>query len=290
MPKGYTTRNLEVFALHMRAGEEQVDYEAFFRALVRIPSEQRSYEISDKLVALPQVALSKHVVSFIAYEGEPGVNPIIFNTNRGTERFADLRAAEMVAVKTHGLIDLETREAIIEYNQKGAKASDIQQALERAAETLERFALATVELNPVADRTFIEAIEGFDRIKLATLKIARPNIDWTDSRDSLTEVAKDSNARTIAVTVSAGRNNLDREKGLIGFIKLAASQALTMLKAASVTGSRTGEVGDTTISLAKHIEHTKVRVRMTPEGHVDDADIDKNLRAYLATRKQHHRH
>lgn len=290
MARGYTTRKLEVFALHVRNGQAEIDYSGFFRSLSAMPSAERCYDISDKIIAFPQLVVERGFLRFTAYEGERGLSPLIYDTTRGTERYEDLRAAEMVATKTHGLINLTTREAVIEFNQRGARANDIAQAIGQAAAVLPAFHDVEVELNPVADQSFVEAINAFDRIKIATLKIARPNFDWTDHRDALTEAALASNAQTVAVTMYATRStSLSKSAGVVSFIKALATHPIATLKGARVTGTKADEIGDTTVSLAKHIEHTKVNVKMIRQGHVDDRDIEAKLKTYLNSRTRHRR-
>jgi hypothetical protein len=286
MARGYTTRRLEVFSLHVRDGQAVVDYEQFFRDLSLVRKSDRSYKVGDKLIALPVLTVRKNKhLQLMAYEGEPGVAPLFYNIDSGAERYATLRGREVVATKTHGLIDLVTREAIIEYNQRGAKTDDIALALEEAARSINGYEEITVELNPVADKSFVAAIQSFARIKIGMLKIARPNLTWTKYQNFLSATAEDSDAHTVSVSMYAERGKtLSRTAGLVKFIIDLASHPISVLKGASVTGVRPNEQGDTTITLAHHFEHTRVNVQKTARGHVEDADINRRIKDYMNRR------
>lgn len=286
MARGYTARRLEVFTLHVRDGQAEVDYEQFFKDLSSVRKSQRSYQVGDKLIALPVLTVRTNKrLQLMAYEGEPGVAPLFYDLDSGAERYATLRGREVVATKTHGLIDLVTREAIIEYNQRGAKTDDIALALEEAARSINGYREVTVDLNPVADKDFVAAIQNFDRIKVGMLKIARPNLTWTKYHNFISETAEDSDAHTVSVSMYAERGkSLSRTAGVIKFIIDLASHPISILKGASVTGIRPNEEGDTTITLAHHFEHTKVSVKKTARGHVEDADINRRIRDYMTRR------
>jgi hypothetical protein len=224
-------------------------------------------------------------VWLVAYEGDEGVNPLIFNTANATERVQRLRSGEVVAHKTHAMIDLASRQAIVEYNHRGAKAHDLATVLEEQARDALQDQSFVTELNPVADESFAEALGRFGRIRVASIRVARPNVDWTDHYNHLTEVARDSNARTMELSLTANRaSSLSTAGGVVRFIRDLAHDTLSMFKGARITGTREGESAETTISLANHIEHQKVSVRMTESGHVDDMDIKQKIEAYLAAR------
>jgi hypothetical protein len=287
MPRGYTTRKLEVFALHIRSDEGSVDYRELFRWLASVDAEDRSHMIGDRLVAIPRLSVDDQCATLRAYEGERGINPLIFNATLARERIQRLRSGEIVATKTHALISLATREAIVEYNHRGAKAVDIAQVLEIVSRRRADFDDVTIELNPVADEAFVQALERFRRIRIASMRMARPNVDWTDHYNNLTAVAAESEARTVEVTFSADRGrSLAREGGVVKFIRDLAADTLSIFKGARIIGVREGETAETTISLGHFVEHQRISVRMTQDGHVEDADIERKIREYLNSRRR----
>src|SRR6266545_841271 len=118
MPSGYTTRKLEVFKLHGRTDIGPLNYKKFFTALNRVPPDERAREKGSRLIAVPVLNITDSSVWLIAYEGDVGVSPLIFNSSQARERIERLRSGEVVAHKTHVLISLHSREAIVEYNHR----------------------------------------------------------------------------------------------------------------------------------------------------------------------------
>ena len=216
-----------------------------------------------------------------------GTNPLIFDTASAGERTEDLRPGEVVAEKTHAILDLQSREAVIEYNQRGAKAADIAELFETVARKKEEWETLALELNPVADVEFVRAIERFERIQLASLKVARPNPDWTDYYSDFTHLAEDSDARLIEVQLTAQpRDSLSKNQGIVRYLKELAGATRAVMKGARVKGIRTGEKAPTTISLSHYIEHQRVSVKLTADGHVQDADIESKMIEFLDARQQ----
>lgn len=286
MPKGYTSRKLQVFAIHGHYDDltRRFDYTTVFRALSEVPRENRVAQINDKSIAIPRMTVNEEIVRFAAYEGEEG-NPLVFNFNEATERIEHLETGEMLATKTHVLVDLSRREAIIEYNQKGAKASDVASTLEHIGRQQAGLTDLNLEFTAVIDAQFLQAIERFRRIRLATIKMARPNQDWTDHAEHFTAMAAESDAHYVEIGMSAERQeSLAFRTGIMDFIRQVAGAALPFLKSATVTGIREGEEAETSVSLAHHVEHQRVQVRMTEDGHVDDGDIERKMERFSRSR------
>jgi hypothetical protein len=286
--RGYTTRKIEVWSIHAHVGAKDVkpvDYRRLFQTIAELPPRTRVIAGEDKLVALPRVDVDGNLVRLTAYEGSRGLNPIIFNTTSAEERVERLEAGEILATKTHGIVNLVTRDVLIEYNHQGAKAADIADVLERAVSSSAAWPQVKVELTPVVAETFIQDVNRFERIRVANARVVRPNVGWSDWEDELTKAADDSNAQSVQVEFNAPRGqSLSKTGGVVPFIKRLA-RPLTPLKSAAITGRRPGEAAETTISTANHIEHQRINVRLDGDGHVDDADIERRLSAYEETRR-----
>lgn len=132
MPQKTKAKKLEVFSIQCREEQKILDYSDVFTRITKAKKERRQLEIRDRLLALPSMHLRTNdgLVEFIAYEGPVGVNPLIFDASTGTEHFEALTGRQVMATRTYGVIDLNYREAIIEYNHRGAKAHDIAMVLE----------------------------------------------------------------------------------------------------------------------------------------------------------------
>jgi hypothetical protein len=287
-----TSRKLEVFTIHAHFGDDTdqaVNYERLFQAIAETRRRQRIVTVLGKSLALPEFRLDENLVLLTAYEGEEG-NPLFFNFLNATERIEELPTGEKLATKTHCAIDIERREAIVEYNHRGAKADDIAEAIQEIGKSLTGWGDLEVEFAPVIDQTFLQAINSFERIRSATVKMVRPNRDWTDHATYLTRLALESRGQTIDVTVSARKaQSLSKTGGLIGFIKQMARASFASLKSAKVVGTREHEDAETAVSLADHQSHQRVNVEKTPDGQVNDNDINNRLVNYLESRDPRNR-
>jgi hypothetical protein len=287
MARGYTTRRLQVYSLQVALKDgTQVNYHAFFKDL-ESHRENRSLEVGDRVIIIPKIAIRDDSAFFVSYEGERGIQPIIFNTETDAERVAGLEKEELLVTKTHALINLDTREAIIEYNHRGAKALQLAEVLEHIApKASATYAGVHVSLTPVADEEFLRAISKFKRIRVASVKLAEPNQDWNDDHHALTKFAGDSEGRSISVQIFASRgHSLASDRGLIPLLKRWISKVASPVEAASVTGTRGEETSETTISLAHHIEHQHVSVKLE-EGRVAEDDIEERMRSFMADRSK----
>jgi hypothetical protein len=286
MPINVKSRKLEAYSLHLRNDTTPVDYAQAFGMIAGAPIDVRQFQAGDKLVALPSVVLNADIVEVTAYEGPVGVNPLIFDAGTGAERYEALDDDQIIATRTYAILDLAAKEGIIEFNQRGAKARDIAEVLE---DTGRRFGIGeqfTVELLPVADASFLEALDRFGRIKVARLRVAEPNFDWHDNFENLNVVGAESHARSVELVAVANRNDsLAKERGAVHYIRQMIVAGVRNLKGASVQGVRLGETADTTISLSNYVQHQKVNVRVDQHGHVIGEDIKAKLREYLQARR-----
>jgi hypothetical protein len=134
-------------------------------------------------------------------------------------------------------------------------------------------------------KNFIEAIDRFERIRLASVKLARPNPGWAADYQHFKELQQGSNARTIEVSAAADRgDSLQKNAGLVQRIKQFIGSGEVPVKTAMIEGKRTDEGDETSISLSKFVEHRRVSVRLTRDGHVDDSDIMEKLSKFLSER------
>ncbi len=192
MPGRTTSRKLEVFVLHAISDSHAVNYGELFAFIASIPAVERSIAHREKLVAIPALTVSGNRVSFIAYEGPIGTNPLIFDSSNARARIEQLSSGEVLATETHGLMDLSRREAVIEFNQRGAKAHEIALIFEELGRRSPTWEAVAVELNPLPTAEFLDEIEKFRRVRLASIRVARPNPTWNSSYEILKDVAQES--------------------------------------------------------------------------------------------------
>lgn len=288
MARGYTSRRLEVWALHAHTEAGAVeDYRKLFRALARLDAQNRKYISEDKVVAIPEMRfIGPLLVQLRAYEGPPNVQPVVYDADEGTERLARVRPGEIVVTKTHALIDLKRREALVEYNHRGAKASDIAAVLGDSARQLPAWRSAYIELAPQTDKSFLEELDRFERIRLTRMRLSRPNIDWTDFSDDFAEFAEESDAQSGQIEMNARRGrSLSMSRGIVKALRSAVTAPRSSIQSATVRGRRAGETEETSLSLRDHKAHRRVAVKTDLNGHVVDEEIEKKLVAYRKERR-----
>lgn len=287
-PVRSTTRNIQLFAVHVRLPTGRTNYADVLNTVAAVPARDRIVTFANnKVLALSAFDVYGMQARLIAHEGEQGDLPLIFNTRTAQDRVGRLRDEEILAHKTHCIIDAAKRIAVIEYNHRGAKSERIGEALEMLLRTNPRYAGVTVELNPQADESFIAAIDRFERVKVASLKIARPNLDWNDHYNNLSAIGADSEGEKVEVVVSAARSqSLAREAGVVQYIKTLAREGLSVLKGARVHGVREGETASTTVSLSHFIKHQRVHVKVGAGNQVDDQDLFSKMSDFLGAQAE----
>lgn len=279
-------KKLQVFSISAHIeGHDEVDYFDLFQKIRQVPTANRLHAFRNRQVAIPQYRIDNTgLLALIAYEGEVGVNPLIYDTQRASARIEQLRANEILAEKTHGLIDITNREAIIAYNHKGAKAGDIAEVCENVAQN-QYHAGVQVIFSPVVEQRFIEQLRSLRRVRLAYMKMGQPNPGWTDEVNSLAALGQESRARYVDVEVVAQpRDTLPGDTGIVAFIKSLVRRPNPAVMDAHVIGSRDTDDGEVKISIENFIQSKQVRVQVR-EGGVDDIEMDRYLREFMAHRR-----
>jgi hypothetical protein len=223
----------------------------------------------------------------VVYEGPPGLAPLIFDLAANEEHIERLRPRQVMATRTHAIVNLKTRDVVVEYNHRGAKASDIAALLARAGRENLGWSNFHVELAPIASPDFLKAIDAFEKVKIASLNMVRPNLNWNKEKKHADAIAVESNGQRVEVAVYAsGGDGLYKRKGMVGLIRSLTKESRSNLKNASVTGRRKGESTDTTISLQRHLEFRIARVRLGEGGHPERASVEAALMEFLAAREK----
>lgn len=288
MARGYTTRKLEVWAIHAHRDGGEVDYRRLFRDLAKLDPTKRIHTTTDKVVALPVINVYKSgLVRLQAYEGPRDTQPLVYDTEDGSERMATTRPTEVVTTKTHAYVDTETREAVIEYNHRGAKAHDIAVVLGSVGRSLREWRGLYVELAPQIDHEFVEELERFERIRTASVRLSRPNIDWTDFSNGFTDFAAESDAQSGQVEMNARRgDSLSKTGGIVAALRRVVGTDKSSVQGAKVRGTREGEAAETSLSLNDYKAHQKVSVRKNESGQADDDDIEAKIRSFARARRR----
>jgi hypothetical protein len=241
------------------------------------------------MVALGEISIRGNLVSITAYEGSERDFPLIYNRTSAVERLETLDVGEVLARKTRALLDLITREMAVEYNHRGAKASDIVNLCQYLARQDRRWGALDLTVVPVPQRSFADSLDRFSIIKSASIKVVEPNQDWTrDYKNLLSRMSDASSAGSGDITLHARRRGtLSKTRGIIAYLKeMVSGRAAPAVEGATVTGVREGETAESSVSLKKHVETRVVRPRLLPSGQVDEGDVEVKLREYLDSRRE----
>ena len=165
---------------------------------------------------------------------------------------------------------------IVERNHSGIWPSTIEKYLQRLIDKFydsesdqEDGDPITVNLEAEAGPEFIERLDRLNQIKVATVRVVRPNPGWSDLDSELGRMASDSDARRAEITMGARRNeSLDKSRGLIRWIieKFHSRD----LDYASIQGKR-GRQTDS-FNTQKLIKHTMVPMEIDERGQVVSED------------------
>jgi hypothetical protein len=278
-----TDRRIDAFVMHGHVYEEYLeDYAELFQKIEAITPSDRCLEQGERQISLPTVTLENGRVRMVAYEGDKGVNPLIFNIEEGSERHTRLRNNEILATRTQAVIDCATRKVVVEYNQRGAKSSDFASMISAfGARALGNEAF-NFELTPIPGDSFLEELRKYGRVQLASVKLIKPNPDWNDAEDALSGLAADSGARTFEVVMTAQRqNSLSFRHGILASIRHLVGRSHPNLKDVRIQGVKEGQVAKSTLSLLNHCEHARVKVPRGPDGYPDPAAVTFHLDQYL---------
>jgi hypothetical protein len=274
---------IELYSMHSHVEGAVVDYVNLFDAIAPTLAGFH-YEEGTRHVAFGQVNKIGNRIFLVAYTGYDARALLLFDVNRQQELFESIQPGRFHARKTHALIDPRQRSLLIENRKGHLRPDDLATAIELIARKLPGYETVELEFNPVAESEFVRQIEQFQRIQQATISLARPNPDWTDRHHQLTEVADESEAKAIDVTVRAKREkSIAKDSGLIKFIKEFAALPQSIFKRISITGSRDDDAGLITLNLSKHVEHIDLLADLDPvTGQPNESEVRNTMDSYLA--------
>ena len=254
----------ELYSIHGHLESGTLDYVKFFTAVAHQLSGIH-YEEGPRHIAVGRSIYTGQYLFLLAYTGYSEKSILFFDVNTQSELHTATEAGKFQARKTHALIAPRQRLLLIESRRGHLHPDDLADILESIAKQIPEFSTLELSFNPVVDEDFLKQIDQLKRVQSATISLARPNVDWTDRHHQLTEVASESDAKALDVTVRSKRGkSLAKDAGLIEFIKQFAGLSMSVFKRISITGSRDDDAGLITLNLSKHIQHLDTVVETDP--------------------------
>jgi hypothetical protein len=278
---------LELFSVHGHEGDRPVDYLELFRAVARMGPRTRTETVADRVAAIPSFREEEGKFFFTAYTGSAEATFLVLDLEASTEEERSLETGKVVVRRTLGVIDPARREAVVQFVHHGLRSHQIAQLLERFARQADpaQFRDLALEFAPVPGASFLEELRGFSRIQSAMLRLARPNYDWEDYGQTLETLGQESGARNLEVAAVANRNgSLSKQNGLVGLMKDLVQRGRSIIKGASVTGSRGDHVALVTLNLTNHIEAINAEVPTGATGQPVEAQVRQIAAQFLGSR------
>jgi hypothetical protein len=281
MPK--RTLRFLLYSIHGHLATGAPDYLALFRSLTSLRGHH--HEEGKRQIAIGTAMLVKDRTRLllVIYTGDKEKSILFFDLNEQAEFNALNSPGRFAARKTHVLIDPAQRALLIETGRGCLSAEELAKIIETEAHKLPEYSTLELSFTPVAAQAFMDKINQMERIQSATVSIARPNIDWSDSYDMLAKLADDSKGKAIDTTVRARRgDSLSKESGLIPSMKHWLSDKLSAVASANIKGSSGDDSGLITLKLSDYVETLNVITDVKPDtGQPLETGIEEKLNSYL---------
>lgn len=276
-------RKIELFALHAHESGG-ADYEELILALSRVPRQRRVVSISGTVIGFPIVSKYREGYFIQVTEGDPDAVALVFNTRTGETRDASLAEAEVFSDATHMFVVPNARRAAIEYVRRGIKAPLIGAAIEEILRgNVPDLKKLQFEIIAVPSESFVEGIREFERIRIASIRLAKPNASWTEHYTNLSELMEESNGAKVEIDVRAAREgSLAKNAGIVQTIKDVAEDGQPYLDDAKIVGTRVSETNETTLRSSHHVEHVRATVDADDAGTADPASIRAAMAQFVS--------
>jgi hypothetical protein len=260
---------LEAFDVHGHHGKSAFDYTKFFRFIANIDPILRRETVAGRVIAVPIMNEEDGMFTFVAYEGQPGAPFLMFDLESDSEEVGSVPRGKLLASRTIGIINPTSRRAVVQFVFAGVRAPQISTLFEKLAQANgSDFVGSSLEFAIRPGETFRQELAALELIKSAELRLTKPNYEWTDYPDALSNLAGDSGSQSIEVSVSAPRNEgLSKSKGIVRVIRgLVSGENRSILKSASVKGIKQGEAVVTEVNLKRHNQAKTVAVPKSTDG------------------------
>jgi hypothetical protein len=270
-----------LYTIHGHLEDGVPDYNKLFRSMISLKGHH--HEEGKRQVAIGTARLTGNDLFLVVYSGDKEKNLLFFDLEQQQEFNQSTIPTQFQARKTRVVIAPERRQMLIEVGRGKVSADEVADVIEAEAQKTPEFKTLELIFTPVAAEEFITGIDNMSRIQSATVTLARPNVDWTDSYDSLKSMAEASDAKAIDATVRAKRGSgISKEKGLIAAIKVWVQDNMSSVYGAKIKGEKPGHRGLITLNLADHVQRADITVDVAlDKEEPPDEVLEQRMRAYL---------
>lgn len=276
-------RKVQAYAIHAHGKHFKGDYEDLFSRLQAINKRERLVLFGSIAVAIPEVQRVGDNISLTFTEGEVGLQPMILDTLTGETRDEELARNEILVSAAHALINPGKRRILVEYVRAGAKAEVMARTIEKLLST-SGFDDIRVDFAPIIEENFIKEIDRFDRIRVASLTLIKPNAGWDDHYTHISDMLQNSGGEKAELSVRAARGeSLNKDDGIVEVIKDVVSDHQPYISDAEIVGTKEGEETETVVPLKKHVVHRNIAVPREANGGVNVLRLREKMLSLMGT-------
>ncbi|MGC8494646.1 MAG: hypothetical protein ACP5SH_23225 [Syntrophobacteraceae bacterium] len=231
-------RKIEIHRLTISGLPENISYGSFLSRLLNKPLSELIMRAGEKWHAAGEISIRNHRLRLRFLSYTQGLRPDVLDTDMLSLQPNPLTPSQTNVEWTHVLGSLKSGRYIllIERNNSGIWPSTIERYLQWVADSFYESREeanredadqepVTVSLEAEPGPQFLERMESLDRITEVTVRTVRPNPGWRDLQTTLGEMAGESDARKIDLTMTARRRaSLDKQSGILAWIRNAFIQ------------------------------------------------------------------
>lgn len=247
---------IRYYSLHIRNQLGPIQYSDFFSKL----SDFINIEVKvskDYSIALTSIEKYGDYFELTLLSGDPTARAIFFDSKEKQASIEDSSAPRWVAKPTRVLIYTNDDHRIVAMENRRGCVTPLMLERFLMRLNLPEYSNRSVEITPIVSKSLVQEIEAFERIRVASIEIVRPNFDWSDHADKLHELAEESHAESSTAEVKAARGeSLSTKTGMVKIISQQAHTDNPNIKNARITGKKIGDSQEQTISISNHQERS----------------------------------
>jgi hypothetical protein len=256
------TYRFNLFTMHGHLEVGNPDYAELFKLMSSLKGHH--HEEGLRQIAIGTAKTHPKGLFLVLYSGDKEKNLLFFDVGEQKEFTQVTGPKRFQARKTRVMIFPETRRVLIEAGRGKISAGDLADIIEDQAHKNDVFRSLELVFTPVAAEEFFTAIDNMTRIQAATVTIAKPNVDWSESYKDLSKLAQDSDAKAIDATVRAKRSaGISKVSGLIPAIRSWVSDSMSSVLGVRIKGEKPNHSGLITLNLSDHVEKVDLSFEVT---------------------------
>lgn len=276
-------RRIQAFAMHAEGSQFNGDYEEIFNVISQTKIKERYIRIRGEIVIINSCRKKDEFFELEFIITSDDVDPLIVNVNTGEIRVEQLAENETLGVMTHALVHPKSRRILIEYAKSGVKADVISLCISEFFSSKLRRDIR-ITFSPLIEQNFLLQLKMFSRIRVASVKLSRPNAGWDDHYTKLSKLMDDSDAGKAEINVSAARGeSLNKDRGIIKIITQVANDEHPYIMDALIIGNKIEEEGETKLPLHDHVKSKIVNVSKAKDGRINANSLFRKMQTYIAS-------